>query len=1126
MTVKPKIVVWTLLMLLLFGGTIAYAELDPEFYPIYVTFDNQEFNLKINSNEFIDNTSGIRTIRIFFTPIGNDLQQIRLHEVRAYADEDGKGPNLLSKAPVIGGPIVSGYNMNMLTDGVGFPPDMKPAPDKTGIGWGNKWYEGSGRGVAYITLAEPVEINRIEMEMGYTNKGLRTEAMAVFEISVSQKAFTIDELREKANQVIANKDYMGALVPEAGSERMEGVKTRRTYFTEERLAQIKPGLAGSVSRANQHVALGYEYLWNLVTTQNLPRSSRVSDASTSWTAVPGQLWKITDGKYVYPTNDFEAYYKSGLDDHGMFQPNKADKSLLVNTLYPEKGPKWGVDDGWGWTDEQGVRHTFVAYYNHHHIWYRVRDILKDLRNAYLYTNDVKYARAGIVLLDRVADIYPSLDLSAFDKSIFANSHAGTGKGKAIGRIWETGLITSFVTDYDAFFPALLQEDEEITGFLSKKAEQYNLGDLKCTTAGIRKEIEDNILCQVLPGVKKGQIVGNFGMHQNSLAMSAVVMDEPVGYTAKAIQYLFKSGENGDVMRVLVDVIDRDGHGNESSPSYNGIHRRTIADVADALMGYDGYSGADLSQHLKFAKMMTAGNPLGMLDKYIPVIGDCGLGGKPDDPNVSIQGSVNLAGYGFTALRDGARITGADTRRALWMYYGRNAEAHAHRDSLNIGLYAFGLDLSPDLGYPEFARAGWPSRVNWTSTTLSHNTVVVNHQRQEDQWVGLPQHYDDSSIVKLIDVEAPKVYSATSLYKRTTAMVRVDEVNSYVIDFIRVKGGNEHYFSFHGNEGAPATVTGLNLIEQAKGTLAGENVPFAAESADNQNGFNYLENVARDLAPANQFSVDWAINDNWHVLRGTQDIHLRLTMLTDVDEVDLADGKNPRDWSLTYRYLLARRSGQNLNSCFTSVIEPYKDARFIESIERVAVTVNGEVAAESDVQAVKVVLANGRTDYIVSALSTETEYIIDNRLKFQGFFGVYSEQQGQPVYAYVNDGVAIGLLDEPIVNASIGHLTGTVVDFTRDMSFTNHIIVRLDNVQALPQDLAGRSIVVKNDGERSGWYLIEGAQLEGDLLTLDIGDITLIRAWEDAQDFGKGFVYDIAPGAAFRIPLTWTFKIIE
>ena len=47
----------------------------------------------------------------------------------------------------------------------------------------------------------------------------------------------------------------------------------------------------------------------------------------------------------------------------------------------------------------------------------------------------------------------------------------------------------------------------------------------------------------------------------------------------------------------------------------------------------------------------------------------------------------MSGYGLALLRDGAD----ETERTLWLYYGRNI-GHGHADRLNLGLYAFGLDL--------------------------------------------------------------------------------------------------------------------------------------------------------------------------------------------------------------------------------------------------------------------------------------------------------------------------------------------------------------------------------------------------------------------------------------------------
>jgi hypothetical protein len=37
--------------------------------------------------------------------------------------------------------------------------------------------------------------------------------------------------------------------------------------------------------------------------------------------------------------------------------------------------------------------------------------LRALCDAYLYTGEVKYAHSGLILLDRVADVYPAMDTS-------------------------------------------------------------------------------------------------------------------------------------------------------------------------------------------------------------------------------------------------------------------------------------------------------------------------------------------------------------------------------------------------------------------------------------------------------------------------------------------------------------------------------------------------------------------------------------------------------------------------------------------------------------------------------------------------------------------------------------------
>ncbi|GAA3406310.1 carbohydrate binding domain-containing protein [Paenibacillus hodogayensis] len=1140
-----------------------------------------------------------------------------------------------------------------------------------------------------------------------------------------------------------------------------GNKTRATYYTPAKVAAARDNVGqyswaqsvrdGVLVRANKYLAKGLDFLWDSVPGPNLPRSYGVNQVLGSPITGRGidvygnypykadalnDPWKIVDPSsgYKFPTNDFGAYYRSGLDDHGLFQPALADRSLLVNTLYPEKGPTWGVDDGFGWVDDNGNRYTFIAYYTHWFLWYgtgMIQDALQAFRDAYLYTGDVKYARAGAALLDRVADVYPDMDTMLHDKTVYLNSHGGTGLGKAVGSIWETGLVKDFISAYDAFYPAM--DDAQLISFLDGKASEYRLIYGKGTAGAIRRNIEDGIIRQVFPAVKAARIRGNDGMHQSALAMAAVVYDT-LPETKQWLDFTFQTGGNtsnppgvtgGNILNTLISVVDRDGNGNEASPGYNALWLSSDQLTADILEGYDLYPNADLYDNVKFRKMFSAFYPLLLSEKYTANIGDTGSTGNPGisvlkiadmvkafdkfgDPvyaqlayflnnnradgihsdiftanpgdiaerirsAVATHGplhldSSNLTGYGFTALRDGANVfnsfglsygfpgmsissnntdvklfeasgtmqleAGApgsavtfdfhvaetddyeidllpfiapsygiyrisidgqpiavldfyggsnsntfevlgqkvltagthqisfegigknaassnykmgvrslnlldaqarqardeagpqgNTLRDMWMYYGRNT-GHGHRDTLNLGIHAFGLDLSPDLGYPEFADSVDMHRAQWVVNTISHNTVVVDKKKQGAQWVADPKHFDDSGMVKLIDVEAPKVYPQTELYKRTTAMVKIDEANSYAVDFFRVKGGSDHHFSFHGAEGT-ATATGLNMVAQPTGTYAGPDVAYGqrvddvAGSGYMGSGFHYLKNVSRDSSPPAQFSIDWKAVDTWKVLPTPANIHLRLTMLGQVDDVALADGVPPQNKPGnpgTLRYFVAHRNGTDLDSVFTSVIEPYRDNPTIASIVPATVKLGGVAVTGNEAKAVKVTLANGRIDYIVNALQRNIAYTIDDKLQFKGFLGVFSELNGEEVYRYVNDGSYIAPIAETVADAA-GALQGTVVSFTYEPSVHNEIVVAMDTSGTSAEDWIGSTIYVENDGVRNAAYRIAGAlDLGSGLYKLDIGDSTLIRSFVNPNNFGQGYMYDIAQGATFRIPL--------
>ncbi len=65
--------------------------------------------------------------------------------------------------------------------------------------------------------------------------------------------------------------------------------------------------------------------------------------------------KCPSCKSVFPSNDFDSYYKSGLDENGFFSYDRADPKYLVNELYPDKTSDWCVDNGFGWIDPEANR---------------------------------------------------------------------------------------------------------------------------------------------------------------------------------------------------------------------------------------------------------------------------------------------------------------------------------------------------------------------------------------------------------------------------------------------------------------------------------------------------------------------------------------------------------------------------------------------------------------------------------------------------------------------------------------------------------------------------------------------------------------------------------------------------
>lgn len=814
----------------------------------------------------------------------------------------------------------------------------------------------------------------------------------------------------------------------------------------------------AVSGGNTYANLSDDTLWNLVTPQSIPRGIHVNTAmgcpncghaidaygNYPWRCdVFNNPWKITcpNCGQIYPKNDFAAFYASGLDSSGVFQYANADRALLYNTEHPSTTDPlhmYCVDDTMGWNDGKGNTYRFIGYYGHYGTWTIVSYALANLRDAYVYTGDIKYARKAAILLYRVAQLYPAMDWNYWYKKGFTNSDGGSGLGKIWGRIWEPGLVDIFNTTYDAIYPALT--DTQLLSNLSAKAGGT------VTAADVRSLFETNIIWQVHDAILSHKIEGNEGMYQNSMATAAIVLDIP-STTDGWLDWVFHDGDvhNGDIRggninRILATRVDDDGMGDEAAPGYNAIWRNMFHSLSDILEVYPRYTNNRIINNPKYAKMFSGPGRMTCIYRFTPNIGDYLYTGQPGlsiaindlayayhiswDPKLAqmayflnggtaaglrsggifdadpeaVQSEVaaavsmfgpwtmatdNMTHYGLALLRSG---TTTDNRRVLSLYYGRNT-GHGHKDTLNIELFAQGLSLMPDLGYPEYADTTNASRGEWTNNTISHSTVVVDKKKQRDEVLADCHFVAQGNGVSVAEVSAQPCYTQTSLYQRTTAMVDVSATDSYIVDVFRVEGGTDHMYSLHGPEGS-YTAEGLNMAVQSTGTLAGPDIlPYAdmgyGPSFSNATGYQYLYDVRRDTAPVGVPAVTWNVVDTWHCNSPAKTVKLRVNLVSPPGEVILAHGDPPRNkvgnpkqlW-----YLLSHHVGSS--STFVSVIEPYSTARVISNIQRTDVGTNVILT---------ITTTTGRVDTIVCPLGTAKLTVAG--LDFYGKFGVISQQSG-------------------------------------------------------------------------------------------------------------------------------------
>ncbi len=708
----------------------------------------------------------------------------------------------------------------------------------------------------------------------------------------------------------------------------------------------------------------------------------------------------------FPKNDFRAYQQSGLDEHGIFDPALGDRSLLFNQEEPEGTKRdFGVDDGEGYVEGEN-RWRFIGAYLIYGQWKNlILGGVEALSAAYILTGDKEYSRRTAILLDRVADIYPTYD---FKTQGLVYEHNFTDFNGYVSNWHDCPKEAIILAEaYDRIFLAI--EDEKLIRFLSEKARLHHQTNPKDSAKAIQQNIENRILKESL--TNKHKIYSNVPCQEHAI----LVIESILGWknNRKHIDQLFDqlldivtavdgvTGEKGlagyatigprNMVKILgkfsriepeflSDILKRnprlhhhfrfhidtwclhkfypgvgDSKGFKQEPTgYAGVEfEKTIGlepsaytvlgqlhqltkDPALAQMLYSGNGNSlDGLPHDLFAE-----NPTLFQTTIQKVIDDHGI-----YPSV---GSINLQEWHLAILRSGKE----KNARALSLSYD-TLYNHHHADTMNLSLFAKGLDLLPDFGYPPVQYGGWRSpQALWYRKSAAHNTVVVDG-KDSRQGAGKTTLWVESESFRSMRISAPEAIEGEQ-YERTASLVDISEEDTYVIDIFRVIGGSDHARFFHSYV-ADLTTEDLQLKP--------------AEPYGHETLMRYFHS---DENPPAGWSADWKIDTKVAQLPPKSDIHLRIIDLTTgavahTAETWVSSGFQDTEireyWIPT---IMTRRQGDApLQSTFISIIEPYASASNIKTVHRLPLqTEDGKPCGDSQV-AVKIELTTGQCDLLIA-----------------------------------------------------------------------------------------------------------------------------------------------------------------
>lgn len=434
------------------------------------------------------------------------------------------------------------------------------------------------------------------------------------------------------------------------------------------------------------------------------------------------------------------------------------------------------------------------------------------------------------------------------------------------------------------------------------------------------------------------------------------MDDYLGITVR--EKIHRDGALSEGMGYSIGYINENQNGAENTRDY---FLTRPADTAELL--------AISNRATSYVTTLTYGqqqwSKIAMPNGQLPSFGDTPFNNYFSARNAG--NSALLPSYGTVAL--GAGSTVGTAVQLNQNFSGDNN--HMRSDTTAYTLWAFGNEMLGNVRYHN----GTPGR-NFTEQILAYNAVTIDRSDMSSPSANtygngdLTLYEPGTNGIAVTEIDGQRAYAnKASRYQRIMMLNTFDLTRPYVVDVMRVTGGQAHDYVFHGSIRYDSTFEcSFPLVTNASPYPMLEGSEVWVEPTSSGSSFPYYgfwRNVNSNQAPGN-FQITYRDTSStnrdtrlWMTDDGTAQVHIGRT------PVPSRVNGEPADWWVNGLWrpssiIRKRITSGTLSNLFVSVIEPMTNGvSMIQNVERLPMS-----GSTLESCALKIIFTDGRVDTVV------------------------------------------------------------------------------------------------------------------------------------------------------------------